>query len=43
MFSYLIEKIGKLINDAEQSRRTTYLAESKNLAELEQRIRELDR
>ncbi|MGA7816814.1 DUF3563 family protein [Caballeronia sp.] len=43
MFSYLLEKLGSSFDRAEQRRRTDYLASSSDLAELERRMRSLEK
>jgi hypothetical protein len=43
MFAYLLEKLGSFFERAEQRRRTDYLASSSDLAELERRMRSLEK
>ena len=43
MFAYLLEKLGSFFERAEKRRRTDYLASSSDLAELERRMRPLEK
>jgi hypothetical protein len=43
MFAYLLEKLGSFFERAEKRRRTDYLASSSDLAELERRMRSLEK
>jgi hypothetical protein len=43
MIAYIVEKLSNWFETAEQSRRETYLAESADIVQLEQRIRELEK
>jgi hypothetical protein len=42
MFAYLLEKLSTWFETAERRRRETYLAESADIVQLEQRIRSLE-
>ncbi|CAB3770651.1 DUF3563 family protein [Paraburkholderia solisilvae] len=42
MIAYVVEKLSNWFETAEQSRREAYLAESTDIVQLEQRIRELE-
>jgi uncharacterized protein DUF3563 len=42
MIAFVVEKLSNWFESAEQSRREAYLAESADIVQLEQRIRELE-
>jgi hypothetical protein len=43
MFAFLLEYLGRWLEHAEQRRKDEYLAGARDLAELERRIRSLER
>jgi hypothetical protein len=43
MLAYLLEKLGSFFERAEERRRTDYLASSSDLAEVERRMRSLEK
>jgi hypothetical protein len=42
MFAFLLQKLGNVIEQAQQRRRDTYLASSADLGDLERRMRAFD-